>query len=332
MDRAFAYKNEKDILNRSSSGGAFLGIVNSFLKLGRGTSWSVYGARFDKDFNVIHSRATCLEECYAFCGSKYVQSNLGTTLSQAVEDLRNGMFVLFTGTPCQMAAVKAYSEKNNVSADNLFTVDIACHGTPQPKFWNEWVQYIEKKNNARLMRFSFRYKAKGWKGYPILAEFSNGKKYENAYETSSYMALFRKGLLMRKSCFNCKYPGHFQSDITIADFWGVQLCMPDIPVDGGVSLMLSHSEKGIQIVNNMNPNPVETLTTDYLKYNHNLVNGTEKPKLYDVFWDDYKNQGVEYILCKYGGDNFKGKIKFYVKTFLRDSGLLAMAKKVLKKA
>lgn len=335
MNKAYAYKNLKSILERSSSGGAFMGIVKSFVNMADGDQWSVYGAKFDEDFHVVHGKAVTIEECYAFCGSKYVQSDLSLCFNEIYSDLSSGGKVLFTGTPCQIAAVKKYIESKNCSDKNLFTVDIACHGAPSKDIWKDYVQYLECKNQSKLVEFSFRYKKKGWKGYPILARFENGKKYENAFATNGYMVMFRKNLLMPERCFSCKFAGNFLSDITIADFWGVELCMPEVPVDGGVSVMITHSDKGETLVSAMQSEDVllkETPNDNYIKYNPNLSKPTEKPESYETFRNDYKTEGFEYVLKKYGENTLKGRLKFSIKRFLRDSGLLALIKKVLKKA
>lgn len=335
MDKAYAYKNSKEILMQSSSGGAFIGICNAFVKFaGVDNNWSVYGVKFDDEFRVVHSRATTIEECFEFCGSKYVQSDLNGCFEKVANDLKNGYYVLFTGTPCQVAAAKAYVAKCGCSIKYLYTMDIVCHGTPKPEFWMNYVKYLEKRNQSKLKKFSFRYKKNGWKGYPILAEFENGKRYENQFDVSTYMNLFRKNLLMRNSCFNCKYPGNFQSDITVADFWGVELCMPEVKTDGGVSLVLVHTENGMNLLNGMYSKDTllnQVLDERYMNYNHNLKEKTVKPEAYDSFWNDYKEYGIEYVIDKYGENNFKGRFKFNLKRILRDSGLLDIAKKLLKK-
>lgn len=337
MSDAYVFKNKPEILEQSSSGGAFLGIAETFFK--KESNGTVYGAMFTGDFKVIHSSAETLKECLLFCGSKYVQSDLNGCHEKVVEELKNGKSVLFTGTPCQIAAVKAYVEKKKCGREKLYTVDIACHGTPKKEFWKDYVAYLEKKKGAKLVKFSFRYKPRGWKGYPIYAEFANGIKRINTLDVSTYQNLFRKDLLMRESCFKCRFPGNFQSDLTLADFWGVELCMPEVSVKGGVSLILSHTEKGMQMIAWMQEQCEKEQVLlkkvpgdDYIKYNHNLSGTTQKPEQYEKFWNDYKTNGIEFVLKKYGGNNMIGKGKFYAKRFLRDSGMLAAAKKVLKKA
>lgn len=334
-DKAYAYKNTNEILMQSSSGGAFIGLCNAFIKVaGANTPWSVYGVKFDDNFRILHSRATTLEECFAFCGSKYAQSDLNGCFKNVVDDLKNGYAVLFTGTPCQIAGVTEYVAKADNLTGKLYTMDIVCHGTPKAEFWADYVDYLEKKNQSKLTNFSFRYKKRGWKGYPILAEFENGKRYENKFDVSTYMILFRKNLLLRKSCFSCKYPGNFKSDITVADFWGVELCMPEVKTDGGVSLVVVHSDNGMELLNELRTENTflkETPDNRYIDYNHNLKDRTIKPEAYDSFWNDYQATGIEYVLNKYAENNLKGRLKFNTKRFLRDSGILTIGKKLLKK-
>lgn len=335
MNKAYAYKNVANILEKSSSGGAFLGIVKAFVDMAGKDEWHVYGAKFNDNFDVVHDKALTINECYAFCGSKYVQSDISLCFDEICCDLNNGCRVLFTGTPCQIGAVKKYIENKKCPDEHLITIDIACHGAPSKKIWQDYVKYLERENKSKLVEFSFRYKKKGWKGYPILAKFQNGKKYENNFKTSGYMTMFRKNLLAPERCFNCQFAGNYMSDITIADFWGVEICMPEVPTKGGVSVIIAHSKKGDDLLEKMNAKDVlleQTPNDDYIKYNSNLYKPTTKPKNYDEFWKDYETKGIEYVLKKYGENNLKGKIKFNIKRFLRDSGLLAIIKKVIKKA
>lgn len=332
MEKTYAYKNTEDILKKSSSGGAFWGIAETFFDNGGGIC---YGAKFNSNFQVKHSPAHSLIECRDFQGSKYVQSDIGNCFKE-IHDLlsKEGVKILFTGTPCQVAAIKQYMVNKKVNLKNLYTVDIVCHGTPSPLVWEDFVNYLEKSHNSKLKVFSFRYKEHGWKGYPIYAEFENGEKYINTLEISTYQNMFRKNLLMREACFHCPYPGKFQSDMTICDFWGVEVCAPQIDTKNGVSLIQVHTEKGSKTLSKMKKKQgvilQEVFDDRYKKYNHNLVESTIRPENYDVFWEDYRSNGMEYILCKYGDKNFIGKIKFYSKDFLRKSGIVDKIKKIVR--
>ena len=223
-----------------------------------------------------------------------------------------------------------FLEKHDCNIERLLLIDIACHGTPQAFLWYEYKTWLEKKEKSKLTAFSFRYKPQGWKGYPVMAEFENGHRYENDFQTSHYMTMFRKDLIMKQCCFKCKYPGNYQSDITIADFWGVELCMPHIPAKNGVSLLLCHTEKGKNYSVDIGATKVPD--NGYLRYNQNLSACTVKPAEYDLFWREYKEKGLEFVLKKYGGNTVKGKLLFNSVKLMRDSGIIAIGKKILKKA
>ena len=300
--------------------------MEEFCRKNGGIGYAVYGAQWTDDFGVVHGRADSFNECKKFCGSKYVQSNLGSVFKEVEEDLRKDRAVLFSGTPCQVGAIKTYLKSQKCEDKCLITMDIACHGTPQSRFWNEYKLWLEKREGSKLKEFSFRYKPKGWKGYPVLAVFENGKRYENSFLTSHYVTMFRKGLLMRPGCFNCKYPGHFKSDITIADLWGVEICMPDMPIKDGVSLVLCHTEEAQKMLERIGG--VSVPDNMYLKYNSNLSKHTPKPQEYDVFWSQYNDKGIDFVIEKYG----VSKLRFNTVKFLRNTGLIAFGKKVLKKA
>lgn len=309
------------------------GLQKHFIKPGGGYC---YGAKFDSDLNVIHASATALSECTVFQGSKYVWSDVSSCFNEIEKQLGEENRVLFTGTPCQVAALRRFIRKKQVHDNLLYTVDIVCHGAPNPAVWRDYVKHLEKRYNSKLVDFSFRYKPHGWKGYPIYAKFENGEEFINKIEISSYQNMFRKNVLMRESCFSCPYPGCYQSDLTICDFWGVDLCMPGIETKGGVSLIQVHTDKGNELLNIMQKKPnvilAEVPNDGYLKYNYNLTSPTQRPDSYDTFWADYKSNGIAYVLRKYGDENFGGKIKFYGKDMLRRSGLADLIKKVMGRA
>lgn len=339
-DTAFAYQNSRNQRKLSSSGGAFPGIVDAVYELaGKDGQVVVYGAAFGPDLSVVHKAAYSREECVQFCGSKYVQSRMDNVCGEIAGHLSSGKYVLFSGTPCQAAAVSSYVEKLEISGERLFLVDIACHGTPGQAVWRDYVVWLEKRRNSTLVDYTFRYKPEGWKGYPACAGFADGTRRINTHEITRWQELFRKNLLLRKTCFQCRFPGNYRSDMTIADFWGVEHCMPDIPTSGGVSLILPHTARGRIVAAQMGrdctgPGMVfrRVKGEDYLKYNQNLVRSTEKPKKYDAFWADYERQGMDYVLHRYGGDHLPGKAKFYIMRGMRRMGVHGAVRKILSSA
>lgn len=148
--------HDDDILRNSSSGGMFSLIATYVLEKG-GT---VYGAAFDGEMYLRHIRITDKEMLCDLRGSKYVQSDIGNTYTQAREDLKNGLPVYFTGTPCQIQGLKLFLRKDY---DKLLTTDLVCHGTPSYKIFANTMHHIEEKRQGKIFRYLFRdKKVGGW--------------------------------------------------------------------------------------------------------------------------------------------------------------------------
>ncbi len=165
---AARHKNMKEV-ETSRSGAAFIAISDWILQQGG----SVYGAGYTDHFRVVHKRATTREERDEFKGSKYVQSDMGKVFRQVKQDLKNGMIVLFSGTPCQTSGLNAYIGKK--LCKNLYLVDIVCHGVPAPYLWRDYLSYLEKKQGAKICWVNFRDKQEfGWKAHKETFKFVRG--------------------------------------------------------------------------------------------------------------------------------------------------------------
>ena len=293
----YAAKNtsEEELL-RSSSGGIFILLAKLVLIQGG----VVFGAKFDENRNVVHAYAETAEEVQAFMGSKYVQSRIGNTYTQARGFLKQGRIVLFSGTPCQIAALKKFLGK---VYDNLLTVDVICHGVPSPKVWQRYIDEIKGKvwkadntisaphamgtsADIEVGSVSFRDKRTGWKSYSftlcLLMNTIDGKKtvsFSHIFREDPYMKLFLQDLILRPSCYQCPTKGgKSQSDLTIADFWGIERCYPDIDDDRGVGLIMINSNKGLQIMSCLQLELQEVSFSDAIKGNPAYINSASEPK------------------------------------------------------
>lgn len=206
-----------EILKESSSGGAFTAISNSVL----GKKGIVYGCGFDNEFLPRHCRAESNNERDKLRGSKYVQSDMTGIYCNVKKDLQNGRIVLFTGTPCQIAALKRYLDVSHIDTSKLFTVDIICHGVPSRGVWREYIHSLEKRYHGKISSISFRTKKQDSNGQILTIKFDNGKKYVAPSGHDPYYTAFLKNYILRISCFNCQFCSLDRvSDITIADLWG----------------------------------------------------------------------------------------------------------------
>lgn len=240
-----AYNLDEKIRLASSSGGIFTLLAEDVLE----KNGVVYGAAMVGGV-VKHIRVDTLQELEVLRGSKYVQSDIGKTYLQAKKDLEEGKTVLFTGTPCQVEGLKSFLQKEY---ENLLCLDLICYGVPSPLVWQQYVAFREKKAKARAVRMSFRHKKYGWKTYALSIDFSNDSAYVCRHRYDLFMRAFLNDLCLRPSCHYCAFKKVNRiSDITVADFWGIDVLYEDMDDDKGTSLVIIHSEKGSRIFSNIN--------------------------------------------------------------------------------
>lgn len=232
-----AYHQQEAYVKKSTSGGVFSILAEKIIEQGG----VVFGARFDKDWQVYIDAAKTKKELAAFRGSKYVQARVGDSFQRAADSLKAGKKVLFSGTPCQIAGLKGFLRKDY---KNLLTVEVACDGVPSPKVWN---RYLREKTNGqtdKITDIKFRYKPEGWKGYRLMVEVE-GKQLSVPRSDDPYIQGFIQGLTTRPSCADCKFRnGKSQADLTIADYWGVEQLQPEMDNHYGISLVIVRSPKG----------------------------------------------------------------------------------------
>lgn len=243
-----AFSSDPNIILTSSSGGMFSVLSESILK----ENGIVYGAEFVFDFNVKHNRVVSMEGLQKLRGSKYVQSSVHDQFKNVKEDLNGGKKVLFSGTPCQVAALISYLGRDY---PNLITVDIICHGVPSPRLWDRYLRELESKYNSKIQSVSFRDKSYGWEQFCLKVCFRNNKVYKKRLDEDPYLRLFLQNMTLRKSCYNCKFKTRNRKcDITLADYWGVQNIDTVIYNKIGTSLLLVHTEKARKLINQVQEN------------------------------------------------------------------------------
>lgn len=234
---AARHKNMYEI-KKSRSGAAFIAVSDWILENGG----CVYGAGYKGHFVVTHKRATTKEERDEFRGSKYVQSDLSGIFKQVKDDLRQGLIVMFSGTPCQTSGLNAFVGKS--LRENLYLVDLVCHGVPGPFMWRDYLKYIEKKYNRDIIAVNFRDKEHyGWSDHKETFRFAGC----SGFKTSTiYTYAFYQHIALRQSCAVCHFTNLIRpSDLTLADYWGSERTDANFNADdNGCSLLLCNTEKG----------------------------------------------------------------------------------------
>lgn len=319
--KVYAAKNrDEEIRRQSSSGGIFTSLAEAVIREGG----VVFGAKFDKEWNVIHAWTDTIEGIADFRGSKYVQSTIGNTYREAREFLKQDRKVLFSGTPCQIAGLRKFLRKEY---DNLLTVDVVCHGVPSPLVWRKYLE--ETRENLRAERdagkntvssslmempvitgISFRDKTHGWKKYGFRLRYAASEAAENSVSISAnddstllhpfpdnvFMKGFLKNLYLRPSCYSCAArSGKSGSDISIADFWGVQNYYPEFDDDRGIGLVLVNTDKGRKVYELINANDIESTYEQGLNQNPCLEHSVARTKHVDTFWIEFGAKGLTIV-------------------------------------
>lgn len=240
-----AYSKSDIIRMQSSSGGVFTELATVILQSGG----VIYGAGYDIDGVVRHFAVEDPQKLGELRGAKYSQSVLGDCFKVLKKQLDSGRNVLFSGTPCQVAGLKAYLR---VDYRNLMCVDFVCHGIPSPKVWQEYLRYRAQIDNEGELpiRIDLRNKESGWSrySYSVNITYEGNKKYCCKNEQDMFMRLFVNDYILRECCDNCHFKGYDRvSDITLGDFWGIWDIAPQMDDNKGTSLVLIHSGKGIEL-------------------------------------------------------------------------------------
>ena len=281
----YAAKNSDDeVRNQSSSGGIFTLLAEQTIKDGG----VVFGACWDKDWNVKHDYAECLDDLAKFRSSKYLQSVIGDTYIKAEQFLKASRKVMFTGTPCQIAGLKHFLRKEY---DNLLTVEVICHSVPSPGVWQQYLTtrlHTLKWEKSDIRNISFRDKKTGWKTYSFVIENKDGNSFFELSSKNAFMRGFLADLYTRPSCHACPAKQlRSGSDITLGDFWGIESLMPEIDDDKGVSAIIVNSDKGKQVLHNINVEVHEVQYDELTTRNPALVKSFPKtPKRTEFFKDD----------------------------------------------
>lgn len=297
-----AVANREDDLLKSASGGVFSSVARAFIKDGG----VVVGCALINRNGVLcpeHIVVDSEEELYLLQGSKYVQSSMNKAVfTEIKKHLKTGRSVLFSGTPCQVAALRKYTKDH---FENLYTMDIICHGVPSAKMFRDYLEELGNRKKGVISDFKFRDKSAGWgmKGSYVLKKH-NGKKVKKVFpsQLSSYFQYFLNSYTYRTNCYTCKYAcGERVGDITIGDFWGIGLVHPEyLKANGGnydekkgISCVLINSVQGNRFIEKY-AQQLDTEISDWdsvAKKNAQLNQPSKRTDGWDKIMNLYREKG-----------------------------------------
>ncbi|MFR2140563.1 MAG: Coenzyme F420 hydrogenase/dehydrogenase, beta subunit C-terminal domain [Clostridium sp.] len=316
---------QKNIRLRSTSGGTFSEIARSFIK----TGGCVCAAGYDEQGKVVHKLINTISEIDELCESKYVQSNLNNCFAEVESCLSSSRKVLFVGTPCQVAGVKAYLRNKD---EKLYTIDLVCYGVPSPMIYIEWRAEIERVYKKKIAYVHFRDKSFGYAAPNVKIVFKDGSSAEQTFLIKSYMKTFMSGLNVRPSCSECAFKGIDRcSDLTFGDCWHIGVFQKAMDDNLGTTSVYVHSPKGSMLLdmikNQVNISQIDTqqeIKLDGRKINESV----QKNPNSIIFFNDARTLPYDVLVKKWVPDSKKEMLVTIIKRHAKN---LPFFKKMIKK-
>lgn len=246
----WAKAHDAELLDRSSSGGVFGLLARDVLARGGVVAGAAWAGGCRELRHVLVEDDSGLD---AVMRSKYVQSSVGREVYEGVRNaLREGRPALFAGTACQVAGMRSYLGKL-ADSDLFLGVDVICHGVPSPKLWRRWLAHVESRERGEVHGVNFRSKITGWLSYSVMYEYITEKDSASRFSSERfsedwYMRAFLRNASLRSSCLSCPFKRRCGSDVTLGDYWGVQVQHPEVPIEGGVSAVICNTARGADAV------------------------------------------------------------------------------------
>ena len=224
----------------STSGGLFSAFAE---KMYRDKGY-VGGAIYNDDWSVKQYISADKEDLPKLRSSKYQQSSFEGFYRTVRNLVKQGEKVLVCGSPCQMAALRAFLNHKNY--ENLLILDYVCRGINSPLVAQKFNDYLEEKHKSKIVYKKAKNKELGWRLLNSKFVFENGDvDYQNRENSMFNHGYLQTNAFCRPSCYECKFKGFPRiADITLADFWGIEKVDKSMDDNLGTSLVLINSEKG----------------------------------------------------------------------------------------
>jgi len=272
-----ARTRDQELLQKSSSGGMFSELAMRVLEVGG----CVFGCVL-KHMKAVHTCANSLTEIAQMRGSKYVQSDIGSSYRHCKAELEKGRWVLFTGVPCQIAALRAYLGR---SYNNLLTMAIICHGVVSRKFLQVYVDSESCAGNG-IVDIDFRNKMHrpGSISMKLTRKDGTCRYYSDSFASNPYMRAFLCCYGYRSGCFSCRFRSlRSGADIIVGDFWGIENVVPGYSANQGASAVIIATAKGCEWFDRLAVDRVAVDYSDIARNNDNLENDPTQPNDLSAF-------------------------------------------------
>lgn len=284
----YATQNKNtSILERSQSGG-FFSVLCDYVLSKNGV---VCGCEMRDKETICHSIVGDRINISKFSGSKYAQSELNNIFIQCTQILKNGQYLLFSGTPCQVHGFLSFCNVFNIPTGSLVTCDIVCHGCPSVDLWRNYIKEVEKRFKKNVKNFNFRNKKYGWESHIETVLFDDDTEFQIPHKNNFY-----NNAMFRDSCYECKYTSIYRdTDFTIGDCWGLNKQDKSFTYRRGVSLSIVRTEKAHEIFEKIKCDVIFKEIDIEEALQPQLTRPSLKPQFFDKFWKLYGKNKMKAI-------------------------------------
>ena len=234
-----AVRKNKNELTRCASGG----IGTLLMERAFSKGWKVFSTRYNEEFEPAILEVRAYSDIEKYKGSRYVQGITGDALKIIKEYLLSGRYVLFIGTPCQVAGLYSFLGKNY---DRLICCDLFCHGVVPSSYFKQELEYHRFKEYDNITFRGWNKREDFWfivwnKGKKVLAKQGN---------VNYYIKGFADNVILREGCYNCGYScAERVGDLSIGDFFSYDSVKEYNFKINGVTSIVVNTDKGMELVN-----------------------------------------------------------------------------------
>lgn len=322
--KAFALQyHDEEVRKNSASGALFPAFANYFINVLQGY---VCGCVLDENLVAKHIVSNRWKDVIRMQDSKYVQSDMQNCMDEVISLLKNGHYVLFTGTSCQVNGLLHAIRTKRMDDAKLLTIDFFCHGVPSPRIWQDYVKLNEARIGSKIEGFKFRNKTYGWgkgtqsrgTGYLCTWRYKGTQHEDASMLARMWPRIFFSNLCLRSYCHSCPYTKVDKpADITMGDFWGVEDFHPNFDDHKGCSMVITRNVKAENILKLLeNTEFLEVSIDEVIKKQGNAFAPSIVHSDRNEFWKEYRQNGFSAVLTKYFNYNLPTRLKYLIKFLL----------------
>lgn len=236
-----AWSLDENIRLNAASGG----MASTICQYALCRDWKVFGVDFTPDQGAVFTEVS-FNNLSRIRNSKYSYASDTLPYDRIAEAVSVGKTV-FIGLPCQVAAVKKHIATRQCPADNLFIIDLLCHGIAPRQYILQHLSAVNIKEGDIVF---FRDPQKGTRNY-YFSVIRNGRTIysRKVEEDDVYQLGYHHALIYRENCYHCRYTNtNRMGDLTLGDFSGLGKMKPITYSGNNVNCVTVNTDRGRKLL------------------------------------------------------------------------------------